>query len=95
MQRAWPQCPISLDVLSCFDGLSIWSGSNLQSFGDNYVAGNSDGDPAARAAPSRENRRAKVFPPGAMVNDDEAGAVYVPPNVVGRQQIDPPFAVWS
>jgi hypothetical protein len=35
------------------------------------------------------------FPPDAIVNDDEAGAVCVPPNAVGRQRIDPPFAVWS
>jgi hypothetical protein len=29
------------------DGLSIWSGWHLQSFGDNYVADNSDGDAVA------------------------------------------------
>ena len=29
------------------NGLSIWSGWHLQSFGDNYVADNSDGDAAA------------------------------------------------
>jgi hypothetical protein len=43
---AWPQRTISLDALSFLDGLSIWSGSDLQSFGDNYVACNSDGDAA-------------------------------------------------
>jgi hypothetical protein len=43
VQRAWPQCTIPLHALS----LSIWSGWHLQSFGDNYVADNSDGDAPA------------------------------------------------
>jgi hypothetical protein len=47
VQREWPQCIIPLDALSCPDGLSIWSGWHLQSFGDNYVADNSDGAAAA------------------------------------------------
>jgi hypothetical protein len=47
VQRARPQYTIPPDALSCPDGLSIWSGCHLQSFGDNYVADNSDGDAAA------------------------------------------------